>query len=115
MPIRIVCDNKGCFQDSEALLDTSTNEVYCSKCNKVIKSATEFAKKQLKTFGQILKNVKDNKAFSVQCKACGRVAQPLLEKGRIICSGCKKDITDTLSAPMAHGIRLALGGKLNEK
>ena len=48
MPFMICCDNKGCFETTEALLEPNTNEVHCAACGKAIQSVTHFAKVQLK-------------------------------------------------------------------
>ena len=113
MGFLLCCDNKGCFETTEALLDPKTNEVYCGACGKTITNVTQFAKIQMKSMGQTLKNTKAKKAFSVTCQFCGKTDQPIVNRdGAIICSLCKTDVTATLSPPMAQAIRMSLSGQL---
>jgi hypothetical protein len=110
MPFLICCDNKGCYETTEALLNPETNDVHCAACGKPINSVTHFAKVQMKTLGQTMKNQKVSRAFSVNCSYCGKVAQPIVGKnGSITCSACKAELSSTISAPMAQAIRVALG------
>jgi hypothetical protein len=111
MGVLITCDNKGCFQSVEPLLNVSTNEVICTNCGKPINSVTHFMKIQLKTLGQTMKKQETNKAYSVFCSKCGNNSQPFVARdGTICCSNrnCGAPITN-LSAPMAHMIRTMLG------
>ncbi len=114
MPFMICCDNKGCYETTEALLDPKTNNVHCAACGNVINSVTHFAKVQLKTLGQTMKNQKTNRAFSVNCPNCGKAGQPIVGKdGSITCTVCKSELSSTLSPPMAQAIRVALGSGSN--
>jgi len=115
MPFLICCDNKGCYETTEALLNPETNEVHCAACGKVIKSVTHFAKVQMKTLGQTMKNQKASRAFSVSCPSCGKTAQPIVGRdGSITCSVCSTELSSKLSAPMAQAIRVALGSGGNQ-
>lgn len=115
MPFLICCDNKGCYETTEALLEPSSNQVHCAACGKVIESVTHFAKIQMKTLGQTMKNQKASRAFSVNCSYCSKLAQPTVGKnGSISCSSCGSELTSTLSAPMAQAIRVALGSGGNQ-
>lgn len=114
MPFLICCDNKGCYETTEALLDLESNQVHCAACGKPIQSVTHFAKVQMKTLGQTMKNQKASRAFSVNCSYCGRLAQPIVGRdGSITCSACNTELSSTLSAPMAQAIRVALGSGSN--
>ena len=57
------CTNKGCMKYNEPFLDTSSNDVICSECNRVIVNIPIFTKNLMKTLGQVKKSVKV--AFSV--------------------------------------------------
>src|SRR5690606_4047643 len=105
MGFLICCDNKGCYETTEALLEPKANLVYCAACGKEIKSVTHFAKVQMKTLGQTMKSQKSSQAFSVDCPACGMNAQPLVGRdGSLVCPHCKTDMSSKLSPPMAHAI-----------
>jgi hypothetical protein len=112
MGVLITCDNKGCFQTMEPLLNVGTNEVICTECGKSINSVTHFMKVQLKSLGQTMKNQKTNRAYSVQCPNCTRTMQPnVAANGAIHCSHphCGGPINN-LPPPVAHMIRTMLGG-----
>ena len=105
MGFLITCDNKGCFESMEPLLDKNTDRVFCTACGKEMKSVTYFAKVQMKSMGQTLNSQKTSQAFSVRCNFCGSVGQPIVAAdGKILCSACKSHM-DYLSAPFAHTIR----------
>jgi uncharacterized Zn finger protein (UPF0148 family) len=111
MGFLICCDNKGCYETTEALLEPKENIVYCAACGKSVNSVTHFAKVQMKTLGQTMKNQKTSRAFSVNCNYCGKAGQPIVGRdGSITCSNCKSDLSTTISPPMAQAIRIALGG-----
>ena len=40
MPFIIQCDNKGCFKQTEALIDKDSNDVYCGECGEIINNVT---------------------------------------------------------------------------
>lgn len=110
MPFLICCDNKGCFETTEALLEPKSNLVYCGSCGKEIKSVTHFAKVQMKSLGQVMKNKKTNRAYSIDCSKCNVNGQPFVGKdGSIFCRNCQSNITSSISGPMAQAIRLGLG------
>jgi len=109
MGILITCDNKGCYDSMEPLLNINTNEVICSSCGKPIQSVTQFMKIQLKSLGQTTKTQKSNQAYAVKCSACGLVAQPTVTpQGAITCSRCGSQI-ENLPPPVAQMLRLMLG------
>lgn len=110
MGVLITCDNKGCFESVEPLLNISTDEVICTSCGKPIKSVTYFMKIQLKSLGQTMKKQKTNQAYSVFCSSCGTNGQPIVQRDGTICcanNNCGAPITN-LSPPMAHMIRMML-------
>ena len=109
MGILITCDNKGCYDSMEPLLNINTNEVICSSCGKPIQSVTQFMKIQLKSLGQTTKSQKSNQAYAVKCSSCGLVAQPTVTpQGAITCSRCGSQI-ENLPPPVAQMLRLMLG------
>jgi rRNA maturation endonuclease Nob1 len=109
MGILITCDNKGCYDSMEPLLNINTNEVICSSCGKPIQSVTQFMKIQLKSLGQTTKTQKSNQAYAVKCSSCGLVAQPAVTpQGAITCSRCGSQI-ENLPPPVAQMLRLMLG------
>lgn len=114
MGFLITCDNKGCFETMEPLLNKNTDQVFCTACGKEIKSVTYFAKVQMRSLGQTMNNQKTSQAFSVRCTHCGTVAQPTVAAdGRIHCSACKSHLSD-LAAPFAHTIRQMVGKSGND-
>jgi ribosomal protein L34E len=94
MAFIIYCNQKGCGKDQEPSLDIETNEVICSECGKVITGITEFTKVQMKSMGQVKRNVGKRQAFSVKCQSCNKENPPLVKKGKIFCSLCSLEITD---------------------
>lgn len=90
----IYCNQKGCGKDQEPKLDITTNEVICSECGKSITNVTEFAKKTMKTLGQIKRHEKKQQAFSVKCNTCNKENPPKInEKKLIVCSLCDQELT----------------------
>jgi ribosomal protein S27E len=114
MGFLICCDNKGCYQTTEATLNTKTDQVHCGACGEVIKGVTSFTKIQMKSLGQIMKNQKASTAFAVPCPVCGKKNTPILNKqtNKLTCPSCNADVGITLPAPTAQAIRMHLGGKL---
>ena len=96
MPFSIVCSNKGCGNLMEPYLDPSTNQVFCSKCDKEIVNVTHFVKSQMKQFKQF--RPKKSVSFGVKCKFCNAEERPLVKDKNIICPACKKTHTH-LSEP----------------
>jgi len=88
----ICCDNKGCYQSMEPLLDTNTNEVICTECGQPIKSVTQFTRIQMKSLGQIKKSAPASKAFSVECRFCGSVSPPTKKDKKLYCSSCNRHL-----------------------
>lgn len=87
MPFAMNCNNKGCGKHQTPTLNQTTNDVECSECGKSISGVTDFAKRQMKSFGQIKKPKKV--AFSVKCNKCNQEALPALDiKNNLICSQC---------------------------
>jgi len=109
MGILITCDNKGCFESGEHLLNTATNEVICGSCGKVIKGVTHFMKVSMKSMGQTAHNRPVNKAFTVQCQRCGQTVKPSIARNGAIMCPCGVEMTH-LPPPIAQMLRLNLGG-----
>lgn len=109
MGILITCDNKGCYDSMEPMLNVATNEVICTSCGKPIRSVTHFMKIQLKSLGQTMKQQKSNQAYAVKCSGCGLLDQPVVTpQGVITCSRCGAKI-ENLPPPVAQMLRLMLG------
>jgi ribosomal protein L34E len=101
----IYCNNKGCGKSSEATLDVVSGEVHCAECGKVVSNITEFAKKTMKTLGQIKRDDKKQQAFSVKCDDCRKENPPKInEKNIIVCSSCGNELK-TLPKPFQQVIR----------
>lgn len=81
------CDNKGCYKETEALLDKETDKVYCSDCGKEIQS-NHMVRTTLKTLGQIKRDKKTNQAFSVVCQSCQENDVPVLKQEKLYCPKC---------------------------
>lgn len=88
------CQTKGCYLEDEHQLDTSTNEVYCTKCNNTI-NVPATTKKVLKNMGQIRRTAKSG--IQNKCKKCGHTNKPVLKKlsGQVytaLCRACKSQL-----------------------
>ena len=106
----IACDNKGCMQSSNALLNVKTLEVICGECGQAVKGISEPMKRTLKSFGQVLR-VDDRKAFMMACKACNANREVILDNDNgTICRVCKGEIK--VHAAMKQAI-LEVGKKLS--
>lgn len=106
----ISCDNKGCMQQSTALLNAETLDVVCGACGKAIKSVSEPMKRTLKSFGQVLRT-DERKAFMMACKNCNANREVVLnEKSETICRICKSGIK--VHAAMKQAI-MEVGRKLS--
>lgn len=89
----ITCDNKGCMEQGNHLLNEKTNEVICQKCLKPISSITPAMKKILKSFGQVIKAAKAGNAFMLLCKKCRKNVNVGLDaNGKTVCVECKSPI-----------------------
>ena len=89
----ISCDNKGCMQSTNALLDTSNMTVVCANCGKVIKTVSEPMKRTLKSFGQILRT-EEKKAFMMACKNCNANREVVLSQDSqtTVCKVCHSEV-----------------------
>jgi hypothetical protein len=104
MGFRIFCDNKGCRKEMEPVLDKADGKVYCTECAKEVHNMTEFAKNQMVSLGQVKREQKQQKAFSVKCEACKKENPPTMTKGKLYCVSCNTELTN-LSAPFAQAIK----------
>jgi predicted RNA-binding Zn-ribbon protein involved in translation (DUF1610 family) len=114
MGFLLTCDNKGCGETTEAVLDKDTNEVHClaPNCGKVIKSVTSFTKQSMLSMGQIKRMGDLKKAFPVKCQACNKLDQPILDKDKLVCPGCRAELT-TLAPAFAHVVKQFLGKRID--
>jgi len=111
--IYIHCDNKGCGEHQTPKIDKETNEVICDECGKPISNVTDFFKRQLISFGQIVRNEKTQRAFSVKCTKCNKEDQPILNSdGDIQCAHCKHVFGDELSKPFKNTLKQFLRNAL---
>lgn len=96
MPFSVWCDNKGCMKYQSPALDTDTNQVLCTECDREIKSITDFAKRQMKGLNQIVKK-KAQSSFAVKCQKCNKQGTPVLIDDEFCCGACQSVLN--LSAP----------------
>lgn len=85
------CNNKGCMQASNALLDVDSMEVICQECGKPITNLAETMKRALKSFGQIVRT--ERKAFMLACNACKANREVVMtQDNKTICKTCHEPI-----------------------
>ena len=88
----IMCDNKSCHKQSNALLNPETLEVICQECGKPIENVSDAMKRTLKSFGQIIRESK--KAFMLACPKCKANREVVLdENNNNICKNCYEPLT----------------------
>lgn len=98
------CNNKGCGKESEVLLNTNTEDVYCGECGETIQNVSHFTKTTLRTLGQIQRETKQQ-AFSVKCNSCQKNVVPKLnDKDQVFCSNCNTHL-DYISKPYIQAIK----------
>lgn len=89
----IPCTNKGCYEETEALLDTESNVVNCTTCGNEIK-VPQTTKATLKSLGQIKRQVKSG--IHIECAKCGYEDRPLLQGSNaataVVCRKCKEPL-----------------------
>jgi len=84
----LTCTNKGCYKTtSDSLLDKESNEVICSECGQPIAGISPFTKRSMIGLGKV-RSKHTEKAYSVECKKCTRVGQPVEVDGRFVCFNC---------------------------
>lgn len=106
----IACDNKGCMQSSNALLNVKTLKVICGECGQAIKGVSEPMKRTLKSFGQILRD-DERKAFMMACKNCNANREVVLDNdNNTVCRVCQGEIK--VHAAMKQAI-MEVGAKLS--
>jgi len=88
----LTCTNKGCYKmTSDSLLDKESNEIICSECGNPIVGISEFTKRSMLGLGKV-RSKHTQKAYSVECKKCTRVGQPIEEDGKFVCFHCKEPL-----------------------
>jgi len=96
----INCNNKGCMQGSNALLDESTNEVICKECDQPITNLADTMKRALKSVGQIVRS--ERKAFLLACGACKANREVVMDQNKqTVCKTCFEPITIHAAFKMA--------------
>ncbi len=100
----IQCNNKGCFQHTEATIDKETMEVICTACGNPITNITNYTKRTLIAQGQILNKTIVKDAFQVYCSDCKKNVYVKIENGKGFCPLCKVDLK--LSNAFLHSILL---------
>ena len=106
----IACDNKGCMQSTNALLDVSSMKVMCSNYGEAIKNISEPMKRTLKSFGQVLRT-EEKKAFMMACKNCNANREIVLSQdNKTVCKVCSSEVK--VHAAMKQAI-LEIGRKVS--
>lgn len=91
----LTCTNKGCYKTtSDSLLDKETNEVICSECGKPIDGISEFTKRSMIGLDKV-RSKHTKQAYSVECKKCTRVGQPIEKDGEFVCFNCEEKLVIT--------------------
>lgn len=107
----IACNNKGCMQTSNALLNKDTHEVVCGECGKAISGVSDAMRRTLSSFGQILRT-DSRKAFMMACRNCNANREIVLaDDNSTVCSICTQPVV--VHAAMKAAI-LDLGKKLHK-
>lgn len=88
MPFLTYCENKDCRKYQPPVLDETNNTVVCSECEATITNITDFAKRQLKTLGQVLKSSGQHGSFSVRCTKCSSQNTPVRKGDEFFCQKC---------------------------
>jgi len=89
----INCNNKGCMQQSNALLSSNGKDVVCQECGKDISGISTAMKRTLKSFGQVIRT-EQRQAFMLACRACHANRQVVLDQNnKTICKQCHGPMT----------------------
>lgn len=118
MAWNIQCNNKGCWEYQNPMLDVVKNDkgevdfdksqVICSECEQPITSVTGFTKRSMYGMGQVKRDTQHQKAFTIECPRCSKKDQPVQAKDQIACSHCGL-IYDHLPAPYLQSVKQFLG------
>lgn len=108
MPVIINCDNKGCMKPQAARLNLLNDTVLCDECGGTITNITHFTKNTLKTLGQTTRHVENNETYAVTCDKCEVKGTPVLNKEKLTCKACKKELTN-ISGPFKLMLQSVLG------
>lgn len=111
MGFRIYCNNKGCGQDQEPLLDLATSQVMCTECGQEIKDVTQFTKNSMKGLGQVKRDVAKKQAFSVNCQSCSKDVKPEVKSDKAYCPLCSAHMSH-VSKPYILALRSLQAGAL---
>jgi hypothetical protein len=105
----IMCTNKGCLKQSNALLDESSGDVICQECGKPIENVSSAMKRTLKSFGQIVRS-NEKRAFMMACRNCRANREIVLDQdNNTLCKICHSLINTTASFKLAmeeSGVKL---------
>lgn len=119
MGFRVFCDinhldEKGkevkCRREMEPCIDKKTGELFC-ECGRLLndqKKITEFAKRQMVSLGQVRKDEKPSRAFSVKCGSCKKENPPKLKNNVLTCPFCGTAHTG-LAKPFEQMLRANIG------
>ena len=111
MPVSINCTNKGCGKFNEVVLDTKTDQVFCSVCDKEIANVSHFVKTQLKALKQVRRAKKQ--AFAIKCEHCKSEGMPKLVNDVFVCAMCSKTVN--VSKPFEPLLRKVIKeGQVND-
>jgi ribosomal protein S27E len=108
----IQCNAKGCNKSSDALLDTTANEVICQECGQPIANITESMKRALKGAGQIIRSAL-KKAWMFNCNNCKANREVVMDKStnKVNCKVCGNELQ--VHAAMKQAMSEA--GKIDEE
>ena len=108
MPFQTFYDNVGCKKEQTPLLDVDTNKVVCGECNRPISTITDFAKRQMKSLGQIVRKKKTQSAYVVKCPKCSVENTPKISGDELVCASCSSKLN--LSKTFERLVRGAIKG-----
>ena len=113
----VKCRKLNKSDDMEPAIDKVTGIVWCQFGHPLKNQGllTEFAKRQMVSMGQTRKADKQQKAFSVKCKACEKEGPPNLSKDgkKLSCPYCKVELTH-LAKPFATMLKSTLAMQKNK-
>jgi rRNA maturation protein Nop10 len=108
------CDNKGCRQEMEPVVDKETLKAYCTVCGEEINCIAEPMRRHLVASGQVRKLDKKRLGFAQKCPYCEKTEVPVIkvideQGGREIltCAHCGKHL-DKIPAPFAEMLKMQI-------
>lgn len=82
--------NLNCKLDvtTDALLDPETDDAICSRCGDILDGVSSYAKKAMKSNGDILRKNK-SKSFTFDCTFCNKSKKCISNGSKIVGVGCE--------------------------